>query len=86
MSTLFAAQFELQSRGKILCSFPASATYSVETVVGGTAKLPCNITPELSGDKTGIVIWFKDGEDSKVPMYTLVIYNFAEDAKSVRSF
>lgn len=44
--------------------------FTEKTIQGGVAKLPCNITPELEDDKTGIVIWFKDGDNVKTPIYT----------------
>ena len=37
-------------------------------VVGGTAELPCEITPETQDDKTHLVLWYK--QDSVNPIYT----------------
>ncbi|KAB0805658.1 hypothetical protein PPYR_02628 [Photinus pyralis] len=40
--------------------------YSVETVLGTSVNLPCDITPPEAKDKMHILIWYKD----KVPIYT----------------
>lgn len=58
------------NRLHLLSFFSATTIYEIEAVQGGTAKLPCNITPELPGDKMGIVIWFKDSDRSNNPIYT----------------
>ncbi|KAJ8976204.1 hypothetical protein NQ317_016109 [Molorchus minor] len=47
-----------------------SATYDVEAVQGAMAKLPCNIEPSLPGDKMTLVIWFKDGDNRRAPIYS----------------
>ncbi|XP_044744703.1 nephrin-like isoform X3 [Coccinella septempunctata] len=69
---LLFCEFHLPQTGaKILDNEPASAVYEIEAVQGGMAKLPCNITPTVPGDKMRIVIWSKEGENNKqVPIYS----------------
>lgn len=42
----------------------------VEAVLGKTAKLPCDITPEHKDDRVYMVLWFK--ENAGKPLYRLV--------------
>jgi hypothetical protein len=40
----------------------------VEVTEGETARLPCNITPTIQGDRVKLVLWFKN--ESLKPFFT----------------
>lgn len=50
----------------ILFSVPVA---HIEAVQGGTARLPCNVTPPVDDDKITLVIWYKDGLTSPIHRY-----------------
>ncbi|CAK1594968.1 unnamed protein product [Parnassius mnemosyne] len=42
---------------------------SVQGPTGGRVELPCDVSPALSADKVGLVIWYKQGHET--PIYSL---------------
>lgn len=54
-----------------VCSEAEPATEFVEASEGGTAVLPCVLTPTLHPDKMIVVLWYRGVEESPIYKYDL---------------
>lgn len=47
---------------------PVVPLFHTEAVVGSEARLPCNLTSPITGDRVSLVIWYKEGQST--PIYS----------------
>ncbi|KAJ8952233.1 hypothetical protein NQ314_007582 [Rhamnusium bicolor] len=55
----------------VTCSEAEPATEFAEASDGGTASLPCNLTPTLTPDKLSVVLWYRGAEESPIYKYDI---------------
>jgi len=68
MGNGFQAEEDVKSNPKTFCSPPTAVPeIEVESVAGGRAELPCDVTPSKRDDSVHMVLWFRD--DFPKPVY-----------------
>lgn len=55
----------------VVCSQAEPATEFIEASDGGTAVLPCVLTPTITPDKMIVVLWYRGIEESPIYKYDL---------------
>ncbi|XP_044747222.1 nephrin-like isoform X3 [Coccinella septempunctata] len=55
----------------VTCSEAELATEFAEASDGGTASLPCNLTPNQPSDKVSVVVWHKGAEEDPIYKFDL---------------
>lgn len=55
----------------VTCSEAELATEFAEASDGGTATLPCNLTPNKPSDKVSVVVWHKGVEEDPIYKFDL---------------
>lgn len=60
-------------KSKTLYIFVTVSTVDVDAVLGRTASLPCDVTPDANEDRVYMVLWFRKSGGKPIYRYSSVI-------------